>query len=451
MIIKQEDIQSYKETEYNLSVYSADRNWELDVNNSETRFNFTVNLNSSSSSSGISLMPKAANRFKNIVRIEFVKAIVPIEATELMVRKLGSAKSPNYVQSLINAYALALTTVNAGSSTAITTANTAISNLQTLQGINSLLTTGVVSTDTTYIKSVYSYPFITLNIDELDTNTYGTSNSMDNAFGILQYDSNWTDNTDSLGFTSLIPKHMKCQRIYSPTPLSTLNKLTIRLQQPNGNLINPLPDTIDISGVFLSSAASMRPYFSNVVDLSGSVYYDTDGEYIWLDCDKWFGRYQFAVGDKIQIKNLKCSAPTQAISDIISYLQNEDGLTIIGTAWTRPITAAELIKDGLTVNQITNGVRNTLATNLLVDGVNQAGYAKYMIVRGKFNDPTTGSTSISPYGAAISNAAVSTAMLSGTTKIIPGKLINLSRQTQLIFRVITREYDSTSVIRPDNL
>jgi hypothetical protein len=262
-------------------------------------------------------MPKAANRFKNIVRIEFIKAIVPIEATEMMVRKLGSAKSPNYIQSLINAYALSLTTINAGSSTSITTANTAISNLQTLQGINSLLTTGVVSNDTTYIKSVYSYPFITLNIDELDTNTYGTSNSMDNAFGILQYDSNWTDNTDSLGFTSLIPKHMKCQRIYSPTPLSTLNKLTIRLQQPNGNLINPLPDTLDISGIFLSSAASMRPYFSNSVDLSGSVYYDTDGEYIWLDCDKWFGRYQFAIGDRIQIKNLTCSSPTRAISDII--------------------------------------------------------------------------------------------------------------------------------------
>jgi hypothetical protein len=451
MIIKQEDIQSYKETEYNLAVYSADRNWELDINNSETRFNFTVNLNSSSSSSGVSLMPKAANRFKNIVRIEFIKAIVPIEATEMMVRKIGSAKTPNNIQSLIDGYALALTTINAGNTTAITAANTAISNLQTLQGINGLLTPGVISYDTSYIKSVYSYPFITLNIDELDTNTYGTSNSMDNAFGILQYDSNWTDNTDSLGFTSLIPKHMKCQRIYSPTPLSTLNKLTIRLQQPNGNLINPSPDTLDISGIFLSSAASMRPYFSNTMDLSGSVYYDTDGDYIWLDCEKWFGRYQFAVGDKIQIKNLKCSAPTSAINDLIDYLQDTDGLPIVGTAWSRLIAAGEITRASLTVNQITTGVNNTLANYLLVDGFNQAGYARYIILRGKFNDPTNGSTSISPYGKAANNTTLSTAMLSGSTKIVPGKLINLSRQTQLIFRVITREYDPTSLVRADNL
>jgi hypothetical protein len=44
ILIKQEDIQSYKETEYNLSIYSADRNWEISVNNDENRFNFTVNL-----------------------------------------------------------------------------------------------------------------------------------------------------------------------------------------------------------------------------------------------------------------------------------------------------------------------------------------------------------------------------------------------------------------------
>jgi hypothetical protein len=72
ILIKQEDIQSYKEIEYNLSVYSADRSWELDFNNNESRFNFSVNMNSSGSSIGVNMMPKAANRLRNIVRIEFV-------------------------------------------------------------------------------------------------------------------------------------------------------------------------------------------------------------------------------------------------------------------------------------------------------------------------------------------------------------------------------------------
>lgn len=454
MIIKQEDIQSYVEKEYNLSVYSADRSWELDVNNSETRFNFAVNLNSSNSATGVNMQPKAANRFKNIVRIEFIKAIVPIEATDMIVRKVGSSQTPDLSQALVNAQAIAITSINAGVSVApVPGANLAEFNLQLLRDTRTLLTAGNIKYDSTYLKSVYSYPFITLNISELDTNTYGTSSSMDNAFGILQYDSNWTDNTDSLGFTSLIPKHMKCQRIYSPTPLSSLNKLTVRLQQPNGNLINPLPDTLDISGVFLSSDDSIRPYFNGTMDLSGTVYSDTDlGEYIWIDCKKWFSRYQFAIGDRIQIKNITSSTSTTAVSDLKEFLQDQDGLSIVGIAYARNITVAERARDAADASySLTNGSRLSLATSVLIDGPNSAGYARFIIVRGKFADPTTGSVAVSPYGGALNNTAVSTAILSGSTQLKGGRLINLSRQTQLIFRLITREYDSTSLIRPDNL
>jgi hypothetical protein len=246
---------------------------------------------------------------------------------------------------------------------------------------------------------------------------------------------------------------MKCQRIYSPTPLSTLNKLTIRLQQPNGNLLNTMPDTLDISGIFLSSDDSIRPYFGSAMDLSGTVYSDVDqGEYIWIDCKKWFSRYQFAVGDRIQIKNITSITKTTAVSDLINYLQDDGGLSIAGIAYARNITTVEIardIADG--TYSLTSGERNTLATSVLIDGANSAGYARFIIVRGRFMDPTTGSVSVSPYGGAANNSAVSTAIVGGTTQLKSGKLINVSRQTQLIFRVITREYDSTSLIRPDNL
>jgi hypothetical protein len=459
MIIKQEDIQSYKETEYNLSIYSADRSWESDFNNNESRFNFSVNLNSSTSPVGVNMMPKAANRFRNIVRIEFVKAIIPIENTGLVVRKTTSTYQPDLLQTMINAHAIAVTSINAGVSTApVTAANSGQKNLELMDAKNTLLTNAVCRYDTQFMTNVYSYPFITLNISELDTNTYGTSSTMDNAFGILQYDSNWSDKTDSLGFTSLIPKHMKCQRIYSPTPLSSLNKLSIRLQQPNGKLINTLPDTVDISGIFLSKYTSIRSYCLTY-DLSGTGFSDVDGEYIWIDCKKWFSRFQVNVGDRIQIKNLTSQTTTPATQDLIDFLQNDDGLLVAGIAFARTITAAELISDGLIPSQITNGLatgvaNHSLATSVLVDGSNNVGYARYIIVRGKFTDPTTGSVAISPYGGGGvggDNTGVGNAITTGTTKLTSGKLINLSRQTQLIFRVITREYDSTSLIRPDNL
>lgn len=458
LIIKQENIQSYKETEYNLSVYSADRNWESDFTNASNRFNFSVNFNSGSSATGVTVMPKGVDRFRNIVRIEFIKAVVPIEVTDMVVRKLSSTDSPNFIQALINAQALAITSVNSQASIApITAANLGQTNLQKLQEYNSLFTSSVLTYDTAYVKNIYGYPFVTLNIDELDTNTYGTNNSIDNAFGILQYDSNWTDNTSSLGFTSLIPKHMKCQRIYSPTPLATLNKLTIRLQQPSGSLINTTTDTLDISGIFLSHVLSMRSYFANNMDMSGANYYDTTGEYIWIDCKKWFGRYDMAIGDRIHIKNLTSVNPTPSITNLINFLQNPNGLIIAGVAYTRKVS--EVIAEAnlaapptsVNVNQITNGTFGNLSSSVLIDGFNDVGYSRFIIVRGQVADPTTGAIGVAPYGGTVDNSIVATAMLNGTSKIIPGRLINLSKQTQFIFRVITRDYDSTSLVRSDNL
>ena len=369
MLIKQQDIQAYKETEYNLSIYSADRKWEMD--NGENRYGFSVNLYSGNPTNGLSIMPKATARFKNIVRVEFVKAVMPIENTDMIVRKITNT----------NTY------------------------------------------DTTYLKNIFGYPFVTLHVDELDTNNYGTNNTMDNAFGILQYDANWTDNTQSMGFTSLIPKHMKCQRIYAPTPLSTLNKLTIRLQQPNGQLVNTTSDTLDLNGSFLSITADILTYTG--VSTNNSLYVDSVGEYIWLDCKTWFTRFQVAAGDRIQIRNLSAiSNPTAAQTAFLTFLQNPNGLMVVGTAY------------------------NT-GTTSLNDGSNTAGYARYIIVRSQFNDPTTGATTVLPFGGAADNTALSTYLK--TAKFTSGRLINLSHQTQFIFRIVTRDYDAAALVRPDNL
>ena len=363
ILIKQQDIQTYKETEYNLSVYSADRLWEL--NTSENRFNFSVNLYSGNPTNGVSIMPKATARFRNIVKIEFVKAVMPIENTDIIVTKTAA---------------------------------------------------GVYST--AFDKNIFGYPFVTLTVDELDNNNFGTNDKMDNAFAILQYDANWTDNTGSMGFTSYIPKHMKCQRVYSPTPLASLSKLTVRLQQPNGNLISSVPDTMDIAGAYIGVNVPPSVIANNSI-------YVTSGEYIFINTSKWFSVYQIAAGDRIQIRNLSAfTSPTVAQTDFLNYLQDSSGLMVVA-------------------------VGNTSTLSSIADGVNVAGYANYIIVRNRFNDPTTGSVYLRPFGGAANNTALATSL--ATNVFTTGKLINLSHQTQLIFRVITRDYDSTSLLRPDNL
>ena len=132
-----------------------------------------------------------------------------------------------------------------------------------------------------------------------------------------------------------------------------------------------------------------------------------------------------AAGDRIQIRGLSVpTSPTAAQTDFLNYLQDASGLMVVATAYNIPAVSVQL-------------------------GSNSAGYARYIIVRSRFGDPTTGSTSVDPYGKAASNATLSTYLKSAT--FTSGKLINLSHQTQLIFRVVTRDYDSTSLMRPDNL
>ena len=211
---------------------------------------------------------------------------------------------------------------------------------------------------------------------------------------------------------------MKCQRVYSPTPLASLSKLTVRLQQPNGNLISSVPDTLDITGAYMSDTpGSLGSTANNSI-------YKTSGEYIFINTSKWFNVYQIAAGDRIQVRNLSAFiSPTVAQTDFLSYIQDVSGLMVVAVA--------------------------NASSGTITDGVNVAGYANIIIVRNKFNDPTTGLVSLKPFGGAANNSTLATSLT--TNVFTTGKLINLSHQTQLIFRVITRDYDSTSLLRPDNL
>jgi thiol-disulfide isomerase/thioredoxin len=64
-------------------------------------------------------------------------------------------------------------------------------------------------------------------------------------------------------------------------------------------------------------------------------------------------------------------------------------------------------------------------------------------------DPTTGSTSLNYFGGSYSNTSTMFKTIGGVGT--SGKLLNLNHQTQYVFRVITRDLDSSSRIRPDNL
>jgi len=140
----------------------------------------------------------------------------------------------------------------------------------------------------------------------------------------------------------------------------------------------------------------------------------------------------FNQGDRIQLKNLAFTStftgnPAVA-QDFISYLTRTDGHLLVNIGYY-------------------NG-------SAYITGTNSVGYANYIIIDARYNDPTKGYTSVSPFGGVASDTFAGT-LLSGSVPanniIQSGRLINLSHQTQFVFRVITRDMDAATRLRPDNL
>jgi hypothetical protein len=382
---KEDDTVNYKENEFNLFCYSADRDWT--VNTGENRYNFTVNFNPGNVITNNGIRPNTSTqiRFKNIVRIELVKTLVPVEGIDTLINRDISGTA-----------------------------------------VGGALQTRVFNT--TINTNALSFPYLMLRAPELETNNVGTNYGIDSAFGLIQYDANWiSDNanvTQRGGYLAMIPKFMKCQKVYHPTPLSTLQKLTLQIQRPDGTLLSSVPDTLDISGFVLSNL---------IGDQNLSTYYSKNGagagysQYIWIQTTNFFSRFMFTQGDRVQIKNLAftsafsgAAGPTQ---DFINFVTGSQGLLIINIGWR-------------------NGTVYTT-------GSNNVGYANYIIVEAQYYDPTTGSSSVKPFGGVTSDAFASALNNAGVVQT--GRLINLSHQVQVVFRVITRDMDAASRLRPDNL
>ena len=370
IIKKQDDVVSYRENEYNLFLYSSDRNWT--VNNTENRYNFSVNFDPANNRSGFGFSTAANIKFKNIVRIELVKTIVPAEGLEIVPTQPSATGQAGIVTDM---------------------------------NINAL-----------------SFPYLMLRIPELDTNNFGTNNNIDTAFGVVQYDATWVSDTTAKnrGYIAMIPKFMKCQKVFYPTPLSTLQKLSIQIQRPDGNLVSDALDTIDITAFLFSSqlgSQTATTYYSD----SGSV-----GSYIWINTTTWFSKFMVSQGDRIIIKNIVFPSSftiTAASTDFLNYIQRASGHIVIDVA---------------------TGKSGTYTT-----GANIVGYCNYIIIKNNYGDPTTGNTVLSPYGGS-QEADIAFRSVLINTVISSGRLINMNHQTQVVLRVITRDMDSATHLRPDN-
>lgn len=391
-IIPQEDVVKYRETEYNIFITSADRDWLR--NTAENRYNFSVLFNTGTKKTGFSYNTAIQERFRNIQRIEFVKAIVPIESYTALVRK-----------------------------------------------------TGVSTFDTGRVVNVFSLPFAAVRIAELNNNGFSTNPMEDNTFAIVQYDTTWSSDLTSpaaystsanvnlpatkSGYAGLIPKFLKSQKVYTPAPLATLQRLSIRLERHNQELLSDASDVLAVDRMALGRSVarfgSTGSAYTNYTDATGS--------YIFVRTAQYF--LYSAVGE----------------GDIITF----QGITIPTTGGGGTVPATQTFQDFQTfinADQYVIAIGVTDGTNVTLNA-NAAGYANCVILRSRFDNPTTGSVgrTASYFGGSNAQEAALATWLddSGVANLSGGAFLNTSRQTHIVLRVITRDMDSASNIRPDNV
>ena len=398
ILTKERDVMAYRETETNLFLYSGDRDWIS--NTTETRYNFTTVFDPAGLPGATPYyhMPTVPTRFRNIVRIEFIKAIIPGEGLDPLITKSTS------------------------------TAYTANANMNAL-----------------------SFPYIQVRIPELETNSFGTNQGITTSFALIQYDANWINDSSlgaQRGYLAMIPKFMKCQKVYT-TPLSTLQRLSIQMQRPDGTLLSTALDTLDVDTVYPSIAINSTVLSGGPAAIANTIYQrdsavDVSGSsYYWIRTKNYFSVSSFTTGDRVLLKNIAWSSWTplspsgdqlSQLNAIVAFLQRASGHIIISVG----------------------SVTGTGLSSVFSDTPRQ-GYANAFLVRGDFPDPNATATlgiftPNAPSGIADDpTVAGSPSLYLLTNPATSGRVLNQSRQVHVAFRVITREFDSTGIIRSDNL
>jgi len=297
----------------------------------------------------------------------------------------------------------------------------------------------IIPFDTRLYNGLMKYPYLLLRIDELDNVFRGTNNWVDKAFSTLLFDkvffssvlstdyvsgtgTSIVNSTPKQGFASEYnrgfmkynPAYFEKKKFYN-NPLASLNSMSISITDPRGNFINTQSDvltsnTIAFTGKLNTIGATLELNPSNAYPFSTHSSY----KMIKIETTTYFSNRLFRVGDRILVRNFTMNTSGANNSKFQTFINREEGHTIIN------------------LDLETNGL----------DATNNRGFIKNLY--------------ISPPGTldALNQTVDSTTYYDSSldfTDATYGTLINIDLQTHLLFRIVTRDPDTSNTLKPINI
>ena len=358
----------YIEKVHYINVNSVDRLWE---NSAESRFSFKVQFNQGPGFDGAAI----SQLYKNIVSVELVSAILPMDTT-------------------INTF------------------------------------------DTRIYGGLMKYPYLLLRIDELDGVFRGTNNWADRAFSTLLFDKVYYTNTLSTdyitgtssivnstpkttfypeylrGFMKFNPAYFEKKKFYN-NPLASLNKLTITITDPRGNPFNTQNDFLSISNIGFTSSLNTVSGLELAPSLSFPYVNQSSYKMIKVTSSSTFSNRLFRVGDRLLFKGFSSNISLATNNGVFnSFITKTEGHVIVNLD----------LEDNTA-----SGGNKSFITNLYISPPGEYS-ATSNTVSGYYDNTTLDFT----------NATF-------------GSVINMDLQSHLLFRIVTRDPDTSGVMKPINV
>jgi hypothetical protein len=369
----------YLEKEHYITINSLDRNWF--ENTTENQYNFMVNFRSSSDKHA-----SVASMMKNIISIELINTNIPIDPIII------PFDTRLYLDSKSHPYLLLQIKEISG----------------VFKGTNSNITNSFAQLifDKEHSSTVISSEYINdLNGDGTDDG--GIIKSIPKVKFSTQYHK---------GFYRYIPSFFEKKQFYNQ-PLASLGQMTIRLTDPDGELVNNQPDVLSISAITSEGISeldiSKTSGFPNTTTAEAAIFN------IKISTTNHFSNKQYKIGDKILIKGVVSTDTTT--SQIVTFLNREEGHIIVN-----------LEKED-----------NTLVAAEPTIGNKSFIQNMYIPQPGKMDSSNEALDTATALG-------ITAALLDDNVTFTNAKLINKSLQTNLTFKIVTRDVDVQTVIKPQN-
>ena len=192
--------------------------------------------------------------------------------------------------------------------------------------------------------NLLDFPLLSIHIEEFSNIVYGSNSNLNNSFANMTALSSIYIGTPTLQNFIELKNITRIPKVFKPSPLNTLNTLTIKIKDNMGNQLKFRDEQLEIEKIEYENSSSDPIVSKNFLKITTKTY---------------FSRLDYLEDDSIIFKNIKLDTTNLTL---INYLERESGHNIYFSNIFTEKKNIESLNDLVNVFYITNKMSHTTGT-----------------------------------------------------------------------------------------